>query len=73
MVGAEVARAVLCDVLAHVTEDDLLLDCQNRLGQGVRLICRHTYEVVGQALGALWANAGELVKLLYQAGQGRRD
>jgi hypothetical protein len=71
-VGAEIAWAAFGNVLADITENDTLLYCHNGLGQELGLLGRHPDKVVGQPLGALWADARKFVELLNQASKGSR-
>ncbi len=69
-IGADVARvdAGLGDVAAHAAVRDLLLDGDERRGEGARVIGRGTKDVVREALRRLGPHPRKLAELLDQAG-----
>ncbi len=69
-VAAEAAGVYVRQVLADGTEDDALLGLQKGLGQGPHLGQGGPQDVVGEALGALGADAWQLVELLDEPGDG---
>ena len=58
-------------VLADGAQLDLLFDLDNGVGEGLRLLCGRSQDVVSQPLGALRADAGQAVQLLDQASAAR--
>ncbi len=56
-VGTDLARRGVGQVLALLTEDDILLDRSNGVGQGVGLFVGQPDDVVRQTLSAFGANA----------------
>jgi hypothetical protein len=67
--GAERAGIGVGDVIAGRAVGDPLLDVADGVAQPLRILARRLEHVKRQALGALGADAGQLLQLLHQAGQ----
>ena len=70
-VGADSADVGVGQVLAFLAKHDVVLDGVDSVGKLESLLVGKLDDVVGQPLGALGADAGQLGQLLDEAGQGR--
>ena len=69
-VGADGAGVGVGDVLADAAELGAVLDLEERVGERFGFGARGAEDVVGEALGALGADAGQAVEGVDQPGEG---
>jgi len=68
LTAADDAGVRVGDVMAGGAQDDLLLYGEDGLGEGTCFLRGHADQVVGEPLGGLGADAGQLVELLDEPG-----
>ena len=69
-VGADLARRGIGEVAAQIAEHQAVPRLQDSLGQRPGLLFREPDDVVCDALGALGADAGQPVELIYKPAEG---